>query len=67
MIPLSQKGGVEMTQYEQMRVFLTMILESLAQAHELIEQDAAKARRTLKALERDLRTLEDLLETLTPL
>ena len=55
-----------MTQYEQLRRFLEDMIDSLLDAQQLVEEDSTRARRLLLAIDRDLRTLEALLEALRP-
>ena len=40
-----------MNQYEQLRRYLEELTDAVHDAHDLIEQDAARARRILRALE----------------
>lgn len=51
-----------MDQYEQLRRFLEEMIDAVHDGHDLIEHDAKRARRALRALDADLRLLDGLLE-----
>ncbi len=63
-VPPAQRKEADLNQYEQLQRFLEEMIDATLDAEELIEQDAKRARRSLAAIARDLRTLEALLEAM---